>query len=513
MKNILITALLLFAVHLSAVHDLTINGGEEAWISVDDSISIEFYFEAPGAGADFEIAIQVAGFDLPAYSSNDQPITDGGPMDTTGEDGYFLGGISNFISLPEEAAIIVTLTDNGVSDSATLHFEQLDTSYSVSGSVLQEGDWFDWPVPGALVYTFYNTDWAEIGDLLANFNLEAFLAFMAEDRYLLSDMTGLLGDYQVYVPDTQPDAPCIVGVYSMLDLNGEFVAPDRQSVTVNGHLQDIDFLYLNPDGILNGTVTNEDAVPVSNAMVTIAPQDDPGDFSFAMTDSLGTFAFALLDGIYTLNVQHIAYQGHEETVTIAGSDVDLTIVLLDGQDGVFSGVITDPDEIPLENALITVYDPENPVDFQIAFSDSLGDFEVPVLNGFWEYSVVHEGFEPAEGSFTMESVDVWRHIILTPVGNPATEDGLPAPLTTMSVAPNPFNPETTVHFELAYATTVRLDVFNIRGQRVMTPVQERFDAGSHRVVWNAAELSGGIYLMRLQTGYGEPVVQKVVLLK
>ena len=70
--------------------------------------------------------------------------------------------------------------------------------------------------------------------------------------------------------------------------------------------------------------------------------------------------------------------------------------------------------------------------------------------------------------------------------------------------PNPFNPSTTISFELKYDTNVNITIFNIRGQRVKTLIHEEREAGSHNIHWNGIdengnEMASGIYFYRMQT--------------
>ncbi|NIT59935.1 MAG: T9SS type A sorting domain-containing protein, partial [Aliifodinibius sp.] len=68
--------------------------------------------------------------------------------------------------------------------------------------------------------------------------------------------------------------------------------------------------------------------------------------------------------------------------------------------------------------------------------------------------------------------------------------------------PNPFNPSTTIRYQLPHAATVRLDVYNILGQKVKTIVNARQKAGFYTVQWNSTDDSGnqvssGLYIYRL----------------
>ena len=69
--------------------------------------------------------------------------------------------------------------------------------------------------------------------------------------------------------------------------------------------------------------------------------------------------------------------------------------------------------------------------------------------------------------------------------------------------PNPFNPTTTIQFELPRARHVSIAIYNLIGQKVITLVNRRFDAGLHKVNWNGragndSPLSSGVYLMRME---------------
>ncbi len=83
--------------------------------------------------------------------------------------------------------------------------------------------------------------------------------------------------------------------------------------------------------------------------------------------------------------------------------------------------------------------------------------------------------------------------------------------------PNPFNPETTINFELPQNSQVNLNIYNIKGQLVKPVVSSVRSAGSHSVLWSGTNdinqpISSGIYFYKLVTGtFSE--IKKMVLLR
>ena len=84
--------------------------------------------------------------------------------------------------------------------------------------------------------------------------------------------------------------------------------------------------------------------------------------------------------------------------------------------------------------------------------------------------------------------------------------------------PNPFNPATTIQYELPQAVDVELTVYNVVGQPVRTLIAEHQSAGRYAVEWDATNdrghsLSSGMYFYHLQAGGAFREVKKMLLLK
>jgi photosystem II stability/assembly factor-like uncharacterized protein len=88
-----------------------------------------------------------------------------------------------------------------------------------------------------------------------------------------------------------------------------------------------------------------------------------------------------------------------------------------------------------------------------------------------------------------------------------------APSTySLSAYPNPFNPTTTVSFDLAKAGQARIAVYDILGRVVQVLGNQVYPQGSHRVLFNASALPSGMYFVRLDAN-AVSKTQKLLLLK
>ena len=105
--------------------------------------------------------------------------------------------------------------------------------------------------------------------------------------------------------------------------------------------------------------------------------------------------------------------------------------------------------------------------------------------------------------------------------------GLPTAFALHPNRPNPFNPETTIHYDVAVVSrasgqdaedmAVRLAVYNVAGQRVRVLVDERQRPGRYAVQWDGRDdqsraVGSGVYLYRLEAG-DQVRVRRMLLLR
>jgi hypothetical protein len=148
-----------------------------------------------------------------------------------------------------------------------------------------------------------------------------------------------------------------------------------------------------------------------------------------------------------------------------------------------------------------IIEPDNSVDVTLAFS--AGSLSEGIYQGILRL-------------FTNDNFNGITDIPLTLiVGQVAIDDdntNMPLQFGIQSVYPNPFNASTTVKYSLTQPGDIRLEAYNVLGQRVAVLYQGLQNAGDYAVNWNAGRLSSGTYFIRL-SGDGQIDERKVMLVK
>lgn len=107
---------------------------------------------------------------------------------------------------------------------------------------------------------------------------------------------------------------------------------------------------------------------------------------------------------------------------------------------------------------------------------------------------------------------IWHQPYETSVEPDDDESALPQKFQLYQNYPNPFNAKTTIQYYLPEKSHVEIRIYNVSGQLVETLVSEQKNRGNHYAVWDAKDLSSGIYFCQITAGeYQE--IRKCVLLK
>ncbi len=125
-----------------------------------------------------------------------------------------------------------------------------------------------------------------------------------------------------------------------------------------------------------------------------------------------------------------------------------------------------------------------------------------VLNNWWHYVVKYE--EAVALADSLNSLPLKIETL------PA--DLLPQGFLLEQNFPNPFNPETTIRFQIPRSQRVLLRVYNVLGQEVQTLVDRKLAPGRYQIKFDGKDLPSGVYYLRLHAGNFRQT-RKMLLLK
>lgn len=133
-----------------------------------------------------------------------------------------------------------------------------------------------------------------------------------------------------------------------------------------------------------------------------------------------------------------------------------------------------------------------------------------------ENALENEGEVPCTGVTPIVVADLdngqYEELVLADFTDAVEPSQAPVGFELNAPYPNPFNPTTTLEYTLERGARVELAVYNVTGQRVATLDEGLRGAGSHRVLFDAADLASGVYYARLSTG-GETKSVKMALVR
>ena len=89
---------------------------------------------------------------------------------------------------------------------------------------------------------------------------------------------------------------------------------------------------------------------------------------------------------------------------------------------------------------------------------------------------------------------------------------LPNDITLYDAYPNPFNPSTIINFDIKERSNVSLDIFDLKGRKVASLINEVMMPGNHKTNWNPGLLPSGVYIVELRNGK-KSLNQKITYIK
>ena len=237
----------------------------------------------------------------------------------------------------------------------------------------------------------------------------------------------------------------------------------------------------------------------------------------------GTFINTIIADNTRLNAAEDEYWGHQMAgsgILMSGNTINIYNTCLEGGEELIQWGPTNLGSSAFVNFVesITV-DPQLRWDYQLGpYSQCIGSgaasvtidpvtYEAPAVDIYGNPRPQPAGSNPDMGAR--------EHALENPTG---VDDfgNQPDACVLSQNYPNPFNPTTTISYTLPELTQVRLSVFDIRGQEVMTLQDKVKSPGNYQVQWNGVDQQGGpvstgVYFARLQAGSYSKTIKMVYL--
>jgi hypothetical protein len=220
------------------------------------------------------------------------------------------------------------------------------------------------------------------------------------------------------------------------------------------------------------------------------------------------------------NVLHVTgWNGHSSgDVTVAEADhpvMSSPNVITGPIDNDYTGY-GDADRAPVASDAVMVgsWTSYNTTASVIAYDDNDNPTAGQFVFFLWNYSAMGD-----ERDELLMNAIIWLLADDTVDPTPVEDEieALPRVVSLDTNYPNPFNPQTMIRFAVPSSQPVKLAIYDVRGQRVRTLVDDVVAAGRHEVVWQGRDDGGrqvasGTYFYRLQTDGGQQV-RKMLLVK
>ena len=353
-----------------------------------------------------------------------------------------------------------------------------------------------------------------------------------DDQHLVTTAkTDAMGNYSITIDSiSQAKNTFVVSAnkdgYKLQFYNGKstFFQADRLLAVNDTTFTGIDFSLTPLDTVqklsISGSIMDTASMGINGAFVVLIDSAN-GHVRLAVSDSTGKYS---ISGLASASYYMLIYAGgfvpqfyinadrweNATVIKLTTSLTEINVILKSipqlTASGEIIGTIHADDGTALAGTLITVKT-SGGATVASAISDANGTYSVSglaqgnytITASIAQYSSQQQSasYDPSFGStavsnFSMSTASVTG--ITDPAGN------VPSKFELRNNYPNPFNPSTIISFTLPINSQVRLDVYNILGQKVAELINKQMNAGDYNVTFNAGNLSSGVYLYRLQAG-------------
>ena len=288
------------------------------------------------------------------------------------------------------------------------------------------------------------------------------------------------------------------------------------------------------DGGLGSLGSGRVRVSLSNpdiiwAGIRLADELGPKGTIHVSTDGGNTFEpaavpdfvpHAPISGLATHPIQdstaYVLFSRSDRPKILRSTDLGQTWTDLSGfHNASFTGTMRFPN-VAVYDLLVMPHDPET-----MWAGTEIGIFESTDAGRSWLYS---DNGLPAVSVWQMRIIDdqivvatygrgIWTLDVSEVRVNAAPIAEVPAEFILEPNYPNPFNPTTTIGFQVPHESHIRIIVFDVLGRKMTTLVDQPYAAGTYNVDWNAANMASGQYFYRLEVDGGATQTRSMMLVK
>ncbi len=178
--------------------------------------------------------------------------------------------------------------------------------------------------------------------------------------------------------------------------------------------------------------------------------------------------------------------------------------------GAVTGRVTDGANQGIPGAIVSVQ--------RTGLQDTTGADGAYLLNGLgdgaFDLRFVHPLYKDTvlAGVAVISGDTTVANMILSPQTGTSSDNQLPMSFKLYQNYPNPFNAVTRIDYDLGKASRVKINIFNVAGDRITTLVDGPQEIGNHQVLWDGASVSSGVYFYQINTGDFQ-ATKRMLLLK
>ena len=330
---------------------------------------------------------------------------------------------------------------------------------------------------------------------------------------------------------------------SFIPISVDYVQIDELEIDIELNHGGVEIITLWGDVSQNGDVSGFDASLVLKYLVGTEDLDysqllaaevtQDGTISALDATAIAQYVVEIIDSLPVTNSDQLSGNGEfyfDELEFNPGSSMQIPINLING-DNLLSFEMEceyDPDALTIET---------------IDWSNLISHFSIENNNTVGNFKVAGMGTSPdgEEGVFGILNIQVNPNfndpqtivnvayrineseyvdnmtVVINNSSLGVDSDAIPLAFNLYSNYPNPFNPTTSIKYDLPNKSMVNLTIYDVMGRKVMSLINDYKPAGSHSVQWNATNylgehVSAGMYIYIIQADdYRQ--VKKMILLK